>query len=233
MVAICGRIIKRTVVLSGVLGLLALVLAFTSLPFHVHRWLALAGGELLGPADHIIVLGGSAMPSGGELMRVYKAAELGHASAASMIWLVHTGDTATLCAMQEELRLRGIPACRVQRVIGGGNTREQALNMWDRMGQERTGSLALVSVPEHMYRALATFRKVGFSRIQGAPALEQALFVPLSYAHRGIGGRAMMPDVSNNLSLRYDLWNNLKLELTCLREIFALGYYKMNGWLLT
>ena len=39
-----------------------------------------------------------------------------------------------------------------------------------------------------------------------------------------------MPEVGNNLNIRYNFWNYLKLEITCLREFSAIAYYKIE-WL--
>lgn len=89
----------------------------------------------------------------------------------------------------------------------------------------------MVSSPEHVYRSLLTFRKLGFSGITGAPAFEQALFSDLAYQHLSIGGKTYLPDVSTQTDLRYTLWNYLKLEITCLREYLALVYYKWNDWI--
>jgi hypothetical protein len=57
------------------------------------------------------------------------------------------------------------------------------------------------------------------------------MFVDLRYGHQAIGGKAYVPDVSGSQDLRYDLWNRLKLQLTCLREYLAIAYYRLNGWI--
>jgi hypothetical protein len=53
----------------------------------------------------------------------------------------------------------------------------------------------------------------------------------LKYSHKKLGGKKFTPDVSENMGLRYNYWNYLKLEITCLREFAALCYYKVNGWI--
>ena len=91
--------------------------------------------------------------------------------------------------------------------------------------------MAIVTAPENMYRTLLSFRKLGFAKVSGAPAFDQAMFIDFGYGHRRIGGKAWVPDVSGSLDLRYNFWNYLKLEVTCLREYVAIGYYWLNGWI--
>jgi hypothetical protein len=90
---------------------------------------------------------------------------------------------------------------------------------------------AVVTAPENMYRTLRAFRKVGFTEIAGVPAFDHALFDDLDYHHSGIGGKPYVPDVSGSMDLRYNIWNRLKLEITCVREYAAIGYYELNGWI--
>ncbi|MFM7902050.1 MAG: hypothetical protein ACKPAD_08695, partial [Bacteroidota bacterium] len=75
------------------------------------------------------------------------------------------------------------------------------------------------------------FNKVGFEKVIAVPAFENAMFLDLDYDFRKIGGRAYVPDVSASNGLRYDFWNYLKLEIICIRETFALVYYRINGWI--
>lgn len=225
------RVFRASVMLLGCLMLVALVLAFTTLPFKAHRWLGTAGGELRSVPDRILVLGGSGMPSGGELMRIHVAATLAEAYPDVPVLVVHARDTVVLAAMRAELVLRGVAVDRITMMMGGGNTREQALALATSFEQERSLRWAVVTAPEHMYRALGALRRVGFSRVGGVAAFETPLFVDLGYDHRRIGGRGLAPDVSGSLSLRYDLWHHLRLEVTCLREYLAIAHYKLNGWM--
>ena len=96
---------------------------------------------------------------------------------------------------------------------------------------DKDGRISIVTAPENMYRTLRSFEKVGFKGVCGTPAFDHAMFVDLDYDHRKIGGRKVVPDVSGNLDLRYNFWNYLKLEITCLREYAAIAYYRLNGWI--
>lgn len=214
----------------GAIALAMLVMAFTRLPFDAHRWLGTAGGTCEGEPAAIILLAGSGMPSGPELMRCDAAAALARQALSAPVVLLSPGDSTLADAMVEELGLKGVPRGRITVVAHGRNTREQALDLLRHEPGMVPLQIALVTVPENMYRTLLTFRKAGFSQVCGMPAFDHALFDDLRYAHHAIGGRVHVPDVSDNLDLRYNFWNRLKLEITCLREYTALAYYKLNGW---
>ncbi len=215
----------------GVIALVMTVLAFTSLPFHAHRWLGTAGGLCDQVPETIILLGGSGMPSGPELMRCNEAAQWAIRYPASHILVVLPVDTGLADAMVRELGIKGVAPSRIDLLMHGRNTREQALDVVAAFPGSLDRSMAVVTAPENMYRTLRTFRKLGFAHVAGAPAFDHALFDDLAYGYRGIGGKPYVPDVSGSMSLRYDFWNRLKLEITCLREYTALGYYKLNGWI--
>lgn len=214
----------------GLLAFVMLVLAFTRIPFDAHRWLGTTGGLITGKPGAIVVLGGSGMPSGPELMRCDLAADLAVQYPEASLLLLLPQDSALAGAMIRELGLKGVRPGRIQLLLHGRNTREQALDLYRSALLPLHRSTALVTAPENMYRSLLTFRKLGYSNIGGAPAFDHPLFDDLRYDHQHLGGRSFVPDVSGNMDLRYDFWNRLKLEITCLREYAALAYYKLNGW---
>lgn len=226
-----GSGLRTLCLLLGVIAIAMVVLAFTRLPFDAHRWLGTAGGSCRGEPAAILLLGGSGMPSGPELMRCDAAAALARQAVSAPVILLLPKDTALADAMMYELGLKGVAPARITVVAHGRNTREQALDLLRHEPALMPLRIAVVTAPENMYRTLLTFRKVGFSQSCGLPAFDHALFDDLRYAHGTIGGRNYVPDVSDNLALRYDFWNRLKLEITCLREFAALAYYKLNGWI--
>lgn len=224
-------LIRTALLIVGGLTAVMLVLAFTRMPFDAHRWLGTAGGLCNGIPDAVIVLGGSGMPSGPELMRCDLAADLAHSYNGVQVVLLLPQDTGLAAAMQQELVTKGVAPEKIVAVLNGRNTREQALDLLADNSAWVDRNITLVTAPENMYRSLLTFRKAGFMHVCGSPAFDHALFDDLRYAHGGIGGKAYVPDVSNNMDLRYDFWNRLKLEITCIREYTALAYYKLNGWI--
>jgi hypothetical protein len=83
-----------------------------------------------------------------------------------------------------------------------------------------------------MRRAVLTFRKAGFTRINGLPAFEDALEANLLFKDEDLGGNKLpMPDIGGSISVRYQFWNHLKYEILIARELSALGYYKVRGWI--
>ena len=221
---------QRLIIALGIIALVMVVLAATRLPFDAHRALGTAAGECDAPAELLVVLGGSGMPSAAELRRLYHAAEVAHAMPAAAVLVVHPGDPAVLQAMVAELLVRGVGAERIRSLNEGDNTRAQALTVRDYLGSARP-AMVLVTAPENMYRSVRAFRAVGLAQVCGAPAWDHAMDHAFSYAHRGIGGKAYVPDVSDATGLRYTWWNYLKLQVTCLREYIAIAYYALNGWI--
>lgn len=227
-----ARGLRRLVRTTGILALVLVALAFTRIPFDVHRWLGTAAGLCNHTEPRcIVVLGGSGMPSGPELLRLHHTAQLAGQHPQARIVLLHPTDSAVMQAMVDELLLRGVDGERIQPLLEGTNTRQQALAFVEGGRLETDEQYLLVTAPENMYRSLHTFRRAGVPRICGSPAWDNPMFIDLGYSHKGVGGKAYVPDVSSSNALRYDLWNRLKLELVCLREAAAIAYYGLNGWL--
>jgi hypothetical protein len=215
----------------GAFMLLLVAMAFTRLPFDAQRSLGTAAGECTDPPEAIVVLGGSGMPSGAELLRLHHAATLAIAFPRVPVHVIHPKDTLVMRLMIGELVLRGVDRHRIKALLEGTNTREQALVLLARRPELKTLRFALVTAPENMYRSVRAFRKAGATAVCGAPAWEHAMFIDLGYGHRRIGGKAWVPDVGQQAALRYTFWNYLKLEITCLREYLAIAYYWVNDWI--
>lgn len=220
----------RATFTSGVLFLLLIALAFTRLPFDAHRALGTVAGACISAPDAIVVLGGSGMPSGAELLRLDRAAVLAAEWPGAAVLVVHPGDTAVIHRMRDELRMKGVRSDRITLVNEGDNTRAQALALATRFPATRP-TVAVVTAPENMYRTVRTFRRAGFDRTCGAPAWDHAMDHDFAYDHRRIGGKAWTPDVSGDTRVRYTFWNYLKLEITCVREYVAIAYYWVNDWI--
>lgn len=223
--------LRRVITVLGIMALAMILLSFTSLPFHAHRWLGVAGGLAKPEVEAIVVLSGSGMPSGPELMRCHEAALRAKLAPEATVILLLPRDTALERAMTEELVTKGVSPERIRALLHGRNTREQAMDLASKLPAWKGKSIALVTAPENMYRSLLSFRKLGFTDVNGAPTFDHALFSSLAYSHREIGGKPYLPDLAGQGSLRYNFWNYLKLEITCLREYAALAYYKLNGWI--
>jgi uncharacterized SAM-binding protein YcdF (DUF218 family) len=93
-------------------------------------------------------------------------------------------------------------------------------------------SILLVTSPEHMRRAVLVFKKAGFTHIGALPAFENALESNLLFNDDDLGGnKLLVPDIGNHTSIRYQFWNHLKYEILIAREMAALGYYWLRGWI--
>ncbi len=222
--------IRGALVGAGGVLLLLIVLAFTRLPFDVHRWLGMADEACAVQPRTIVVLGGSGMPSGPELLRLHRAAQLAIEHPQAALVMVHPGDPRVLQAMLDEAVLRGVASDRIAAVNAGDNTREQALLIAERL-RSVEGAALVVTAPENMRRTVLALRKAGLPQLCGAAAWDHAMFHDFRYDHDRIGGKGWMPDVAARPGLRYTFWNYLKLEVTCIREWTALAYYRLNGWI--
>ena len=78
---------------------------------------------------------------------------------------------------------------------------------------------------------MRSYRKAGFTRVDGLPAFEATLESEAAFNALKLGGRRFIPDVGEILALRYHFWTQLVYELLTLREWAALGYYRMMGWI--
>jgi uncharacterized SAM-binding protein YcdF (DUF218 family) len=114
--------------------------------------------------------------------------------------------------MLQELLGAGIPQAQILADPTSGSTREQALNLAPLLrGMEPQGFL-LVTSPIHMRRALASFRAQGLDPIP-APSAQHPLGHPVL-------SRSWLPHPAG-----------LDASQSAIREILALGYYWLRGWL--
>jgi uncharacterized SAM-binding protein YcdF (DUF218 family) len=181
--------------------------------------------------DEIIFLGGSGMPSESNLIRLYYVSELSKKFPQAKILVVHPEDLEVIEDMKQELIVRGIDSSKIQTEMTGTNTHSQALSVASNYPHLLKQHVLLVTSTESMLRTVKAFRKAGFESVGGQSAYEVPMFIDLGYDFKKSGGKIYVPDVSKNVTLRYNFWNYLKLEVTCLREFVALAYYWMNGWI--
>ncbi len=221
----------------GALFLIFLLLSFTSLPFWGYYWLGTSESEIKGKPDYIVLLGGGGMPSESNLMRaffVFKAAE---ESPSSRIIITIPGDTtdttSTARLVASELVQKGIDSHRIYFEEVGTNTRAQAIQLQNFRNEKLTDKpILIVTSPEHMRRAVLVFKKLGFGQVNALPAFENALEADLVFNDDELGGnKTLVPDIGSNISVRYQFWNHLKYEILIARELAALSYYKLRGWI--
>jgi uncharacterized SAM-binding protein YcdF (DUF218 family) len=228
------RIVRNILLLIGIFFLICVVLAFTTLPFWGYHWLGTSRAELKHEPQAIILLGGGGMPSESNLMRSWYTGKAAQSFQAANVIIAMPGNLSdslsTPRLMEKELQLRGVRPERILFEDEGTNTRAQALNC-KRIIQKRQ-PLLLVTSPEHTRRAVLCFRKAGFEKVNALPAFENAVEADLSFTDDELGGnKTLVPDVGQNISVRYQVWNHLKYEILIARESVALAYYKLRGWI--
>jgi len=206
------------------------LLAFTSLPYWARYSLGVHKGKYNFKPGYIIMLGGNGMPSEDNLMRLYYTADIGTKYNLAKIILAHP-DSMIYGKMKKELIIKGIDSTRIFFETKGKNTRAEALNIAAVFPEAVNAKVVIVSSPEHIYRAFLVFRKAGFTNIGACPSFENDVSIDLTYDERKLGGRKHIPDIAKNISMRYNFWSYFKLEITCLREYMALGYYYIKGWI--
>jgi uncharacterized SAM-binding protein YcdF (DUF218 family) len=232
----------------GAIFLLVIIMAFTPLPFYAWYNHALAKAGIHRPPDFIIVLGGGGMPSETGLIRTWYAAKTANRFSRSMVIISLPGDTSNSMSsvnqMKKEMLLRGIDQKRIILEPKGTNTRAQAMqvkNLVDGLMDPlisssthqliNSSAILIVTSPEHLSRAVLTFKKAGFLKVDGVPAFETDIESDITFNDRSLGGREWIPGVGGNLAIRYQFWTQLRYEEMMIREYLALFYYKLKGWI--
>ena len=249
------KICKGFLITMGVIFTLSVILAFTSAPFWMWYGLSVSKAGVNRPPDYIVVLGGGGMPSESGLMRCWYAAKTANYFTRAKVIIALPGDIndslSSIIGMKKELLIHGVESRRIILEDSGTNTRAQALNILrgisnieQRMSKDKFAqysmfnvqysifkSLLIVTSPEHLRRAVLTFKKAGFLKVDGLPAFEEAIESDITFKGKRLGGRLWVPDIGNSITLRYQFWTQLHYEELLLRELLALGYYKVKGWI--
>lgn len=211
-------------------------LSFTDYPFWIYHWMGTHDTEITEKPDYIIVLGGGGMPSPSGLMRSYHAAELATDYPTARIFIAlpqqnnkNTAPTSAAYKMKQELMIRGIDSSRISLASDGYNTHTQALSISKRINKPLDSCFSvIVTSPEHMYRAIKTYKKAGFTETGGYSSFSRALNPSLLKHSQKT---KQTDDSSLMLDLRYNIWTHLKYEIKLIREWVAIAYYKARGWI--
>ncbi len=234
-----SRVIKRFLKICTIIfvcfWLIMIIFAFTSIPFHIFYWLGTKNIDKVQIPDAIVLLSGGGMPSKDGLLRAYFTARAGELFPDAQIIIAIPGDTtdtnSSVIRTYNELLLRKIDSSRIFFETEGTNTRYQALQIKDKFPSITKDSVILVTIPSHIRRAVKTFEKAGFENTGSFPTFERVIESDLKFDDKKLGGRKLIPDVGNQINLRYRFWGYLQLEIVILREFFAMGYYKLKGWI--
>ena len=206
-----------------------IALAFTSKPFY--WWYNLGQnpneGTSVSRPESIVMFGGAGMPSEDNLMRLYHTAALARHFEVPVI-LVHPEDSLCQAEMTRLLWQGGINS--ILYMTEGANTCSQALELMDKYPELSEKQFIVVTSPEHVRRTVKCLNKVGFQNVIGKAAYPATVDFDLSLKKQKLGGNEAIPSVES-VKMRYTFFNYLKLEITCLREYFALAYYRIKGWI--
>jgi len=213
----------------GVISFIMLILSFTSLPFWADYYLGISADTLKEDPEVIVVLGGSGMPSPNGLIRTFYGTEAALAYQDANIIIALPGDTldrnSSIRLMAEEMIMRGVDSNRITFENEGTNTRWEALNVKNRFFPNSNPAILLVSSPAHMYRSVKAFQKAGFSNVGGLPSFTRANETSLDFDASQLGGSNSIPDVGNQISLRYSIWARLHIQISVLREYMAINSF--------
>lgn len=224
------RLILYFLVSLGSIFLLMIVLAFTDAPYYAYHDLAVRKDTLITDPDYIVIMGGDGMPSPHGLMRLYQGAEaaIEYPNAGVIVALPFNQEerdsTRQIRLAIKDLIQKGVDSLRIKYEPWGYNTRTQAVQVSKII--PHFSPILIISSPEHMYRALNSFRAVGFEQVGGKAGFE----VPSDED----GLRASKEDEEEeiqNLNLRYNLWSYLQYEIIVAREYAAIAYYWFKGWI--
>jgi uncharacterized SAM-binding protein YcdF (DUF218 family) len=131
-------------------------------------------------------------------------------------------------SMVIELQKRGISAERIVSETTGTNTYTQAKEIVHLIAN-KSAPILIISSPEHIYRCIRTFRKQGFTEVNGLPTFAQSTSDDVFYSpeeEKGIRKRT-----ERNVAFRYNMWSYLQYEILVMREATAIAYYKVKGYI--
>ena len=195
--------------------------------------LSLSETKLTSSPEYIVVMSGGGIPSESGLMRTYKTAEVANMYLDAKVIVTMPGDTADTNAscylMKQEIVLRGVNPNRIIFENVGTNTRSQAQEVQKII--KTNAPILLITSPEHIYRSIKCLNKVGLTNVSGEPSWAQEMEADFSFNDEKLGGNKAIPNIGNNIQLRYQFWNHLGYQIRVYREYLAIAFYKLKGWI--
>lgn len=230
-------IIKQLFLLLGGLFLFMIVFSFTTGPFYLYYWLGKSNSEYHFSPKHVIVMGGAGYPSATALLRSYYASELFKKHPDCDIYVCQPSsdglalEKSDAYKISQDLMLRGVDSSKIYLELIGKNTREEALEVAKINPTLKSENCVLVSSPEHMKRAVAVFQKAGFKHVGGEPTFDLCGPTDLLYNDKDLGGNKRLPSIGQETQLRYQFWNHFVYQIICYRELMAITWYWLRGWI--
>lgn len=195
--------------------------------------LSISNQKLKSEPTYIVVMSGSGIPSESGLMRTYYASKVAKTHPNAHIIVTMPGDTTDKTSacylMKKELIIRGINKDRISFENIGTNTRSQAQEVKKLITNKP--SIIIITSPEHIYRSLATFHKLGFTNATGQAAFEKPVEASFLFNDENLGGNKIIPNIGENTQIRYQFWSHLKYQIIVYREYTAIAFYWLKGWI--
>ncbi len=225
--------LRKIIYITGWIFIVMIALSFTDYPYLVYHWLGTSKIEKIDDPNYIVLMGAGGMPGPQGLLRCYYTALVAEKYPQSKIIVALPADSASFedsdhFAMINELLRWGIDSERILSEIKGTNTFTQAANI-KQIAENTEAKVLVITSPEHMYRSILTFKKAGFGTVTGVATFENSFDEELLIEETIKGKKSSKPE--RNLDLRYNMWSYLQYEIIVMREITAITYYKLMGYI--
>ncbi len=225
-------VVRRILLVGGVALILLFALCWSPYPWRLYHWLSMPEAHLEVVPEWIVVLGGGGIPSESGLIRTYHGAQAAHRFPDARILVAlpaHDLNTdSALRRMSDELVMRGVHEDRIHFEPRGSSTRAQAVESRKLLDEDAV--LMLVTSPDHMRRAVLTFRRAGFPHVGAYGAHDTSAEGDMSISAEDVDSKLLLPTLEGSLTLRYHFWNHVGYLTRFAREFTALCYYTFKGW---
>lgn len=221
-------------IVMGIIFTVMIVLSFTHYPYDALHRLGTINSTIDTIPDVIVVMGADGMPGGKTLLRcTYGAMAAKTFPGAGIIIAMPAHPDHFLGSdpyqMFGTMNMYGIDPYRFRFETTGTNTVTQAIAIKKMLGEDTTRNILVVTSPDHMYRSIKTFEKCGFQHVDGWPAFGAAIENELLLTEDENDSELLA--LSRSISLRYNMWTYLKMEIDVFREWLAIAYYKFKGYI--
>lgn len=221
------------VICFGIVFMLMIGLSLTEQPFWMSYYLGTANSAIQAEPDYIVIMGAGGMPGPKGFMRCYYGAQAAKIFPEAKVIIAMPAEPGKFLGsdpyqMYEATARYGVEDRRFLFEVRGTDSHSQAVEVFKMLKNEPNQNMLIVTSPEHMYRCILTFEKCGFENVDGMSSFSTALNDNLLLTKEEIESESL--PLARNTTMRYTMWNYLKLEIDIIREVIALGYYKFKGY---
>ena len=227
------KTLRVIVIFFGIVFILMIGLSLTEQPFWMSYYLGTANSAIQADPDYIVIMGAGGMPGPKGFMRCYFGAQAANRFPNAKLIIAMPAEPGKFLGsdpyeMYEEVSRYGIDDSRFIFEVCGTDTHSQAVEIFKILNEVPKRNLLIVTSPEHMYRCILTFEKCGFENVDGISSFSTPLDDNLLLTKEEFESENVT--LARNVTMRYNMWNYLKLEIDIMREIIALAYYKFKGY---